>query len=38
MSEPSVEALLEGSVIAEAVGRLSNQVVGPVGRTPYRVG
>jgi CO dehydrogenase maturation factor len=38
LSEPSVDGLLEGSVIAEAVARLSTEVVGPVGRTLTRVG
>ena len=38
LSEPSVDALLGGSEIAEAVGKLSTQVLGSVGRTLTRVG
>ena len=38
LSEPSVDALLGASAIAEAVARLSTQVVGLAGRTLTRVG
>jgi len=38
LSEPSVEALLGGSAIADAVGRLSTEVMSQIGRTLTGVG